>query len=219
MLGGFRTLAADLAWLRGYHAWEMRDAVATEAMLWLATSLDGRVLPFWLNGARMIAYDFPAWQIQEAGGSHGLSLQQQSTIGEVHARRAIAFLAEGMADHPANAALWVERANIELHRLKDPGAAAASYRRAAELPGAPYYAARLYAELLRRLGQKAEALAWLTGLYPTLPPQLEAAGASVVLQRIRQLETELSIPAEKSFLRITPLGTPDRTLTGLDSTL
>ncbi len=93
--------------------------------------------------------------------------------------------------------MWIERANIELHRLHDLAAAAESYRQASQQPDAPYYAARIEAELLRRIGRKAEALACLTELYPRLPAADENAGAALVLSRIRSLEVELGrSPAE-----------------------
>ena len=101
--------------------------------------------------------------------------------------------------HPASADLWIERANIQLTRLRDVAAAAVSYRRAWEQPNAPYYAARLHAEMLKRLGRKPEALAWLIQLHPQLPPDDESACADLVLARIRELERELRVPAAEAY--------------------
>jgi hypothetical protein len=112
---------------------------------------------------------------------------------------AVAHLEAAMAFHPASAALWIERANIELHRIRDPAAAAESYRRAWQQPHAPYYAARIHAELLRRLGRKAEALDWLVQLHPSLPAGDDAAARDTVLERIRELERELRVPAARAF--------------------
>jgi hypothetical protein len=67
------------------------------------------------------------------------------------------------------------------------------------MPGGPYYAARLHAEMLRRAGRKAEALAWLVQLHPQLPRNDEAAAADVVLERIRELEHELGVPADRAY--------------------
>ena len=108
-------------------------------------------------------------------------------------------IAAALAFHPTSPDLWIERANIELNRMHDGEAAAESYRRAWEQPGAPYYAARLYAEVLRRLGRKAEALAWLVKLHPTLPRGDERAGEELVLARIRDLERELGVPPEQRY--------------------
>lgn len=104
-----------------------------------------------------------------------------------------------MTFHPARADLWIERANIELNQLHDVAAAAESYRRAARQSDAPYYAARLYAEMLRRQGRNAEALSWLVQLHPTLPKDHEAAAAAIVLARIRELERQTAVPVELTY--------------------
>lgn len=200
VLAGFRGLAADIAWLRGYVAWEQRDIAKTESCIELAAALDGRPLCFWVNGARIIAYDMPTW-VSEVSDSTGLAGDRApGTLGEKYAWRALAYLEKAQRRHPRNATLLIERANIEFSRLHDPLAAARSYRLAAELPNAPYYAARLHAEMLHRAGRASEALTWLKELYPRLPKQVEAACASTVLERIRSLERELSVSKRDRFV-------------------
>jgi hypothetical protein len=199
VLGGFRAITADFVWLRAHVIWETRDLPTTATLLRLATALDPRPLYFWLNGARIVAYDMTAWRIAAAGGYDTVPKEEQDRIGAEQAHLALRRLDDAMAFHPASADLWIERANIELNRLHDTAASAASYRRAWEQPNAPYYAARLHAELLRRLGRKAEALAWLEKLHPQLPPGDEAACADLVLGRIRDLERELAVPAAQAY--------------------
>ena len=197
LLGGFRAIVADFTWLRLHVIWEQRDLAATDTMLRLVTTIDPRPLYFWVNGARIIAFDMTAWRIAEAGGHDVVPAVQRDRLGAEQARLAIRLLEEAMTFHPGNAALWIERANIELNRLRDTAAAAESYRKAWEQPGAPAYAARLHAELLRRLGRKAEALVWLTRLHPQLPPEEE--GTELVFSRIRDLERELAIPVMQTY--------------------
>ena len=197
LLGGFRAIVADFTWLRLHVIWEQRDLAATDTLLRLVTTIDPRPLYFWVNGARIIAFDMTAWRIAEAGGHEVLPAVQRDRLGAEQARLAIRLLEEAMTFHPGNAALWIERANIELNRLRDSAAAAESYRKAWEQPGAPTYAARLHAELLRRLGRKAEALVWLTRLHPQLPPEEE--GTELVLSRIRDLERELGVPVMQTY--------------------
>jgi tetratricopeptide (TPR) repeat protein len=186
LLGGFRALVADATWIKMYTAWEQRDLPATHTLLQLVTTLDPRPVYFWLNGARIMAYDFTAWRVRAAGG------REQGALALAHLDRA-------MQVHPASADLWIERANIQLNRLQDVAGAAESYRRAWEQPNAPYYAARLHAELLRRLGRKEEALAWLVQLHPRLPAGDEAAARDVVLARIRELEQQLKVPVMRAY--------------------
>jgi hypothetical protein len=199
VLGGFRAIAADFAWVRVYVIWEKHDLPATETLLTLVSALDPRPLYFWLNSARILAYDMPGWRIAAAGGYETVPEAQQRNVDAEQAQLALRRLDAALPFHPANADLWIERANIELTRLHDVAAAAASYRRAWEQPNAPYFAARLYAEMLKRLGRKAEALAWLVQLHPQLPPNDESAGAALVLARIRDLERELRVPATGTY--------------------
>lgn len=199
LLGGFRTLVADGLWIRMYTLWEQRDLAGTQHLLEFVTTLDPRPLYFWLNGARIMAYDFTAWRVAAAGGYDRIGEEGEEQIGREQGTAALRHLDAGAAFHAGSADFWVERANIQLNRLRDPLAAAESYRRAWEQPRAPYYTARLHAELLRRSGRKAEALEWLRRLHPQLPAGDEAANAPLVLRRIRELETELGEPEERRY--------------------
>lgn len=203
VVGGFRAAAADLVWLRAAGAVEERDGPTTEAMLEWVSVLDPRSLYFWLNGARIMAYDIPGWRTEAAGQTGVLRDEKAHVAQRRAAHHALRRLEEAMKFHPASAVLWIERANIELNQLGDLEAAAASYRRASEQPHAPYYAARVHGELLRRLGQKSAALAWLIQLHPQLPPGEEAAGADQVLARIRVLERELGVAPEQAYRPLT----------------
>lgn len=174
--GSWRSAMADAAWLKMADAWERRDPGATRAWLGIAVQADPSALYFWINGARILAFDMAAWP----------GMDRIQAGGE-----ALRWIDRATRAHPASAALWIERASVELNVLGDAAAAAESYRRAAEQPGAPYFAARLRAELLRQLGRKAEALEWLQRVYPTLPKNDPRAEAALVKKRIEALEREL----------------------------
>jgi tetratricopeptide (TPR) repeat protein len=198
LLGGFRALVADAVWIRLYVTWEKRDLPATDSAIRFVSTIDPRPVYFWLNGARIMAYDFAAWRIEAEGGDQRLAQAGQDLIVREQGRRALGHLERALAFHPASADLWIERANIELNRIQDVAAAAESYRRAAQVPRAPYYAARLHAETLRRLGRHGEALDWLVKLHPTLPAD-ESAARDVVLARIRDLERLTGAPMEQVY--------------------
>jgi len=53
--------------------------------------------------------------------------------------------------------------------------------------------------LLRQLGRREAARAWLVRLHPELPADDAAAGAGLVLTRIRQWETELGTSPEQIY--------------------
>lgn len=202
LLGGFRAIVADFTWLRLHVIWEKRDLPGTETLLRLVTAIDPRPLYFWVNGARILAFDMTAWRIADAGGYDAVPPELQEKLGAEQARLAIRRIEDAMKFHPANASLWIEKANIELNRLHDTAAAAGSYRTAWEQPGAPDYAARLHAELLKRLGRKKEALDWLVALHPRLPPEDETT--EIVLGRIRDLERELMVDPARIYRPLAP---------------
>jgi tetratricopeptide (TPR) repeat protein len=182
-----------------YVLWEKRDLAAVQTLIQLVGAIDPRPVYFWINGARIIAHDFAAWRIEAAGGYERAGAAAERRIDREQGGLAIKHLEAAMNHHPHSAELWIERANIELNRVRDIAAAAESYRRAWEQPRAPYYTARLHAEMLRRLGRKTEALAWLVKLHPSLPPNDDGAARDRVLERIRELERELRVPSSQSY--------------------
>jgi hypothetical protein len=186
VLGGLRAAVAGGYWLRANLAWERRESAALEMLIGLTVAADQRPLYFWLNGARMLAYDVPAWQPRDTPPVKARHL------GGEQAQRALRLLEHGLSWHGADAELHIEMANIHLRRLHDLESAARCYRLAAEQSGAPYYAARIHAELLRELGRPEEALLWLRRLLPSLPGDDPAARRDVVQARIQALERELA---------------------------
>ena len=186
VLGGMRATVASGFWLQANLAWERRDSAATMAFVDLAVAADERPAYFWLNGARMLAYDLPEWTLPEPVPA---AIRQRVVAG--HAQLALRFLEKGLRWHGPDAALYVEMGNINWRRICDLEGAARCYRLAAEQPGAPYYAARIHGELLRELGRPQEALDWLRQVLPRLPADDPAAGRALVLARIQALEQEL----------------------------
>jgi hypothetical protein len=199
LLGGFRAIAADLLWIQTNAVWERNDLPATQTMVRLVSAVDPRPLYFWLNGSRMIALDMPVWRIEAAGGFDDVPQAVQTRFNHEQARVALNHLETALDFHPNHPLVLVEIANIHLRRLDDVETAAEYYRVAALDPRAPYYAARIHAELLRRLGREGEAYQWLMALHPQLDPDNLFAMADVVLGRIRELEEELGIPPEQAY--------------------
>ena len=184
--GGMRAAVASGCWLRANLAWEQRDAAATTALIELTVAADERPLYFWLNGARMRAYDLPEWRAPFPAPA-----AVRARVNAEQSEQALRFLEKGLRWHGPDAALYIEMGNIHLRRTGDLESAARCYRLAAEQPDAPYYAARIYGELLRELGRPREALAWLRPLLAKLPADDPAAQREVVAARIRALEQEL----------------------------
>lgn len=199
LLGGFRAIVADLFWIRTNSIWEKNDLPGTQTSIKLVTAIDPRPIYFWLNGSRMIAYDMPNWRVDKAGGYDAVPDSVKRHFEEEQSSVAIEYLNGALGFHPENPLLTLEIANIHLNRLKDVETAAQFYLKAAGQKDAPYYAARIYAELLRRLGRNQEAYEFLRKLHPTLPKEDLMAQADVVLGRIRELEDELNLPLLNRF--------------------
>jgi tetratricopeptide (TPR) repeat protein len=206
ILGGFRSVVADLLWIRMHTFWEDKDRPRVETMAGLVTRIDPRPLFFWINAARIIAYDIPNWRIREEGGYDRVPQVRQAQIDHEQAERAFAVLRAAQEFHPRDPRILLEFAQIHLNRLKDPQHAAEWFGKAADLPGAPHYAARLHAELLRQTGRNREALQYLRELHPTLPPDDPFAQAGVVLERIRDLEAQLKVPPAERYRPEPPKG-------------
>ncbi|MGE9294799.1 MAG: tetratricopeptide repeat protein [Puniceicoccales bacterium] len=196
LLGGMRTIIADFVFLRANYFWERKDRPNTEALIALTTSIDPRPMFFWLNGARMISYDIPVWRVRERGEWEDVPEAVRDRIFAEQAARGIAMMDRAAQFHPDDYRVPLEKAQIYLNKLEDLEEAAKYYKEVSEMPDAPYFAARIYAELLRRQGREQEAYAFLKDLYAELPPPNESAIAArdVVLERIRELEHELDVP-------------------------
>ena len=145
MPGAMRALMADGLWLKAYAAWAARDRLRTEALIQWVTAVDDRPLHFWVNGARIIACDVPEWRLQ-AMDTWRVPSEVRRRVMEEQACAALEYLDAARNCHPESAAIWVEMGNIHLYKRGDLVRAAECYRRAAESPGAPYYAARVYAD-------------------------------------------------------------------------
>ena len=201
VLGGFRAVMADFLWIRTNTIWERRDRVKLDAMVRLVTTLDPRPDFFWINGARMIAYDVPNWRIREEGGYAEVSEYRQLAIDLEQAQQAFVMLARAREFHPENAKLYLETGQIYLNRLKDNVNAAQWFLSASQQPDAPYYAARIYGELLRREGKDVEAYAYLKELFQQLPDD-PYAQKPIILDRIKELEDHLEIPVWQRFVPV-----------------
>lgn len=204
VLGGFRAIIADFLWIRTNSVWEKRDRVKMDAMIRLVTTIDPRPSFFWINGARMIAYDVPNWRIREEGGYFEVPESRQQQIEREQSGQAFAFLETAREFHPEKAKLYLETGQIYMNRLKDNLKAAEWFLLASQKPDAPYYAARIHAELLRREGKHAEAYEFLKPLYRELP-DTPRAQKPVILDRIREVEVTLKIPFWQGFM---PAGVP-----------
>ncbi|WP_309384554.1 tetratricopeptide repeat protein [Cerasicoccus frondis] len=218
LLGGFRTLLADFVYLRANYYWEKYDRPNTEALLALTTSIDPRPMYFWLNGARIISYDIPVWRIREKGAWEDVPEFYRNEIYREQVERAMDMLDRAEKFHPDDMRVPLEKARIYYDKIQDYDKAAENYKRAIEMPDAPYYAHRIYANALDKAGRPREAYNFLKKRYLTMDRTHYSAMPAVVLERIRELEERLDIPMferlptqpeeETEQFNLTPFGQP-----------
>jgi len=199
-LGGFRALAADMVFLEMSTAWQADEREQVEALLKLATTIDPRPLFFWLEGARILAYDTWHWQVRERGGYTQVPPEVRERFSREQARRALAMLEEALHFHSDEPRIYAEMAAIHLNRLQDRRTAAELYGAAWKL-GGDYVHGRLHALLLSETGQLRAAYDFLRQWYPTLPEDTPGAMKPLVRERIIELEETLNIPAEERIGR------------------
>lgn len=194
LLGGFRTLIADMLFINANVHWQNKDRPKTETVLRMVTAIDPRPMFFWINGARMIGYDMPVWRVQELGGFDKVPKAVKDQIWADYAHRAMNFIEGAKEFHPDDYRVPLEIAQIYNNRLEDKEKAAEWYLEASRYPNAPYFIGRIHAELLKQVGRERDAYNYLRSIYPTLPDDNPMATKPVILGRIRELEESLNIP-------------------------
>jgi len=183
-LGGLSEVAAGLQWVRVYRSWREKDAAEMERRLGWVVTLDPVPLAYWLNGARMIAFDVAAWQ-REAG--RGVP----DDVRQAQLERGLSWLAEAAAAHPDRSAIPIETAVLHWTVNRDAAAVERVLADALTRPDAPAYVGRLRAEMLRRLGRVEEARAQLELLRAESRSDPNSLENMILDQRLRELESLL----------------------------
>lgn len=181
---GWRALCGDLFWLRTYRAWERREPEALRRGLRLTLQQAPGTLYFWIEGARMLAYDLPKWSPE--------------ADAETLALEGLALLEEAREHHPSEAALHMEAGFILVRVAADNRAAAEAFERAARLPGAPPYAGRLAGLLYAQAGDLAVAVELYQELLRTSEPDDPRARRELINVRLAQWERELAAHDSKA---------------------
>ncbi len=196
VFGGFRSLIADFVWISGNGDWEKRDRAKTETMIHLALTLDPTNSFFWRNGARILAYDIPVWRLRDEMKLNPDD-RENPMVKQVRLEqcaRAFELLDKTITREPNNPWPYTEKAQIYNLVLKDTENAAIWFGKASALPRAPYFAGRIRAELLVKMGKVREAYDCLLHFYNDLPTNDPYAARDFVYDRLRELEDELKLP-------------------------
>lgn len=153
-LGGFRTVLADIAWLRGFHFWSKRNPADCLKYCELAMTLAPDQLFFLENTANYVAFDFPVWEIRKRGGFLRVPETVQREIQKKALADALSILDTAAKNAPNEPKIFVLAAQLvaiktdRIYGVPDYAESAAYYRRACELPGAPRFAFATYAKFV-----------------------------------------------------------------------
>lgn len=192
VLGGLRTVIADLAWIRSYVFWERRDRAGCEALMRTACTLDPHARYFWENTGLRIGLDMAHWEIRRRGGYNNVPAETQERLFRRYADTGIAVFEEGLGHARQRTSLLMNAGYLAESKLKDIGRAAAYYRAAAETAEAPWFAARICADLTWGDGRRPEAYEWYRRYWETRMRDRQD-GFPDELQRLRAMEELLRL--------------------------
>lgn len=161
ILGGYRPVLADFAWLQAYVAWEKSDMAGCLSNMDLAVRLDPGTSAFWNLGSGIIAYDTPHWILD----SRPHTPLQEKNVRMRQGRIALDFLDRGLAAVPGSRRLQLDKALI-YERVFSDGKSALKCYEAAARGDAPMFVVRDYARALEGDGRLAEALEVLEAAAP-----------------------------------------------------
>ncbi len=200
VLGGLRTLVADLTWIRSYVLWERRDRGGCEALMRAACALDPHSRYFWEQTGYVVGYDLAHWEIRRRGGYDKVPAEIQERLFQTYGRRGIDIFEEGIARSRVTTPLVLCAAQLAEIKLKDHKLSARYYRQAAESPDAPWYAARICAQVIWQDGRQQEAYRWFRDYWTTrMLPRDD--GYPDDLEKLRTMEEVLRIPPAERIPR------------------
>ncbi len=190
-LSGFRSVLADLLWIRAHVAWENTEWGRMKLLFDAVTSLQPRALPFWEGAAWQMAYNASVAAFNDPDQPREALRQKAQReyfqLGEQYLLRGIKF-------NPDRAILFDRLGLIYQDKMKDPCKAAWAYGEAAKRKDAMPYVQRLALYNLARCpGREAEAYSGLVKLFH----KGKEERLLTLLTRIDELQEKLNIPPEQ----------------------
>jgi hypothetical protein len=190
-LSGFRSLVADVLFIRAHVAWERTEWGRVLLLLRQVTTLQPRSVLFW---------DMAAWHMGWNASVAALNDPSQPRQAlRIRAQREYFalgkdFLERGIQNNPEKPQLYESLARLYKDKYNDHARASEYFAKAAALPGAPSYDRRFAAyELSYTEGREREAYAELRRLYDLG----ENERLPTLLKRLTFLENKLNIPRDQ----------------------
>lgn len=201
VLGGLRTVVADVSWLRSYVLWERKEEAGCEALMRLACTLDPHARYFWEQTGFAVGLDMANWEIRRRGGYARLSQEVQDHLFASYARKGIAVLEEGAKASRSRAPFLIVAGQLAEMKVREPRLAASYYRAAAESHDAPWYAARFAARTAWEAGDRTQAYEWYREQWMNVLRIRHEDRAPDDLAELRMMEDALRLPTMRRIPR------------------
>jgi hypothetical protein len=190
VLGGFRSVIADVLFIDAYSAWERTDWTQLLLRLRQATELQPRSILFWEIAGWHMAWNAGTAALEDESKSPATRRRLQSEylkLGED-------FLVRGVAHNPEKPQLYEVLARLYRDKFHDHGRAAENFDKASHLPGHASYDERFSAyELSYCQGREREAYDRLRTLYQ----RGEKERLPHLINQLRAMEERLNLPANE----------------------
>ena len=190
VLGGFRSVIADLLFIDAYSAWERTDWTYLLLRLRQATELQPRAILFWEMAGWHMAWNAGTAALEDDSKSPAARRRLQHDYLELGRD----FLVRGIAHNPEKPELYEALARLYRDKFHDHARAAENFEKASRLPGHHSYDERFSAyELAECEGREREAYDQLRALYQ----RGEKERLPRLINQLRAMEQRLKIPANE----------------------
>jgi hypothetical protein len=190
VLGGFRSVIADLLFIDAYSAWERTDWTSLLLRLRQATELQPRAILFWEMAGWHMAWNAGTAALEDDSKSPAARRRLQHDYLELGKD----FLVRGIAHNPEKPELYEALARLYRDKFHDHARAAENFQKASRLPGHHSYDERFSAyELAECEGREREAYDRLRALYQ----RGEKERLPRLINQLRAMEERLKIPANE----------------------
>lgn len=188
-LSGFRSIVADLLFIRAHVAWENTEWGRMKLLFDATTSLQPRATMFWEGAAWHMAYNASVAAYEdERQPREALRLKAQREYFQIGEQ----YLLRGTTFNPDRAVLFDRLGLLYQDKFKDPCRASWAYFEAAKRPDAMPYVKRLAVYNLAHCpGHEQRAYELLKELYN----RGEGERLPTLLKRIDELQEKLNVPA------------------------
>lgn len=208
MLGGLRSLAAEILVLDATSAWMKKDWVRVERRWHLITLLCPQRHNYWINAGRDMAVNAAS----HAANNPHLTPHEQVSLSRSYISRGIKFLRDGLSHLPHSALLYTSLGDTyaDLNRRPNFSRAAEAYHQAVQNGASALYQRNEFYSLCRIRGREKEA--WELGrkLYDNPSQRLPSLRCLLFV-----LQQKLDVPAAEKLSVIQLFGSQAKARTEL----